>query len=648
MTVVSPRFEQPCGFHRPSISLLRCWRIQGRWMLYTAVSIHAICICLFHGMNASSLATEAGAFEITGTAVVVDAGSTGSRLYVYSYTYAPRKSGEPQGHLQVDVPAIATKRISPGIAAFAEQVFMDANGGENAQEAPEEEKEPLKPEHGESAMSGEQFHSDAASSKTFAHYMQRLQRAALQALPNPEDQRRALVIFRGTAGMRALPQEQKQALLNAVCTNIQGWGLRYLPYKSCGVLSGDEEGALGWLALNQLLGRMPKEMSMVRLKQRQQFQEGGTGAMIEMGGASAQVVFELPLSALESSDPFAATVNTPQVETGSFLLSVKGHAHLKILRLCGKLILLFAKSYLGLGRQLALVRVAVQSLRNHYDLHASHLEEKGHPSFIAGSQANQATMLLPSSPHYEAPLSCFPQDVTLSIDLQNSHFVIDEFLPDGVDPVKTPPATRGQKCLLKDEDEARKGMSWEDLTSHLDSQAVEALAYEEAERLRNKRHTRARGVANFDGCQKDISSSWKEHEKLPFDLPKGMQLYGTENFFHFNEYVVQAEARPRFSISSFRRSAKFLCALPRIRDVLSKLHPSAAAEKAQTGCFGLVLMSQFLEDVLRLDEHRELFAVNEIDGNEVSWTTGILFVMLPDVLEKDQPTEVAGMSHDEL
>lgn len=345
MTLFRAASGDPNGCRRPSSRLLRCMRVQRRWMLLNPV---VLCTCIFVAVTALWPLTETIAPETKGNAVVIDAGSTGTRLYVYRYTYSPAQDGKPRRHLQVDVPAIATKRISPGIAAFAEQLSTKTASDEAAGEAPEEEREPLKAAQDESALSAEQFHSDAGPSKTFADYMQRLRRAAVQALQDPADQRRALVVFRGTAGMRALPEEQKQTLLKAICDNLQNWGLWYLPDKSCGVLSGHEEGVLGWLALNQLLGRMPEEMSMVRLRQ-QQFQKGGSGAMVEMGGASAQVVFELPLSVLESIDISTATANTPAVGGGSFLLPVKGHPDLKILRFCGKAILLFTRSYLGLG-----------------------------------------------------------------------------------------------------------------------------------------------------------------------------------------------------------------------------------------------------------------------------------------------------------
>lgn len=38
----------------------------------------------------------------------------------------------------------------------------------------------------------------------------------------------------------------------------------------------------------------------------------------------------------------------------------------------------------------------------------------------------------------------------------------------------------------------------------------------------------------------------------------------------------------------------------------------------------------------------------QVNGNEVSWTTGILFVLLPDVLDREQLPAVAAVPRDEL
>ena len=148
------------------------------------------------------------------------------------------------------------------------------------------------------------------------------------------------------------------------------------------------------------------------------------------------------------------------------------------------------------GRQLALVRVAERSLRKHYNLQASYLEQNLQPY-----PAGQATMSSPSSPHYEAPLACFPRDVTLSIDLQGSHFVIDEFLHDDAEATQATSEAKQQKYHAQTLEQNLTGLPWEKLISDLDLKTVESLAKEEAERLRKKRHSRARGTANFEGCQ---------------------------------------------------------------------------------------------------------------------------------------------------
>src|SRR5699024_10612543 len=114
---------------------------------------------------------------------------------------------------------------------------------------------------------------------------------------------------------------KQKTLMFAICENLKTWGLLYKPHIACSVLSGVEEGVLGWLSLNYLLNRISAETGAV-IKQNKQIkqeeythnaqhtpqnnihlqQNNTTGAMIEMGGASAQVVFELPLSILQREE----------------------------------------------------------------------------------------------------------------------------------------------------------------------------------------------------------------------------------------------------------------------------------------------------------------------------------------------------------
>ena len=90
------------------------------------------------------------------------------------------------------------------------------------------------------------------------------------------------VLVSATAGLRAIPPEKASAILD----NCYNWLRRHTPFnvnrKGVALLSGKDEGALGWLSLNFLAKRLP---GMERAKD-------GTLAGVEMGGASAQVTFE--------------------------------------------------------------------------------------------------------------------------------------------------------------------------------------------------------------------------------------------------------------------------------------------------------------------------------------------------------------------
>ncbi|XP_026193879.1 uncharacterized protein LOC34622752 [Cyclospora cayetanensis] len=634
------------------------------------MNVAAATICAAVAVVAGTVFQNVAAINTKGTTVVIDAGSTGTRLYVYTYSYGSPEDRAPR-RLQVDVPALATKRMSPGIAAFADEALLGGVRGATGEETFEEEKEGASLPPLDSALSGEQFHSDLTPCKTFQGYMHRLKRAALEALPTWSDRSRSLILFRGTAGVRALPEDKKEALMQDICHTLEHWGLWYIKGTSCGVLSGHEEGVLGWLALNQLLGRMQGDLAMVRLVSKGSLQKSPlekdvkpavqnaeTAAMIEMGGASAQVVFELPQSALKDEDLVAAAAaatalatagvsnaHTPNAGTrSSFLYPLEGHEDIKVLKLRGQTILLFTRSYLGLGRQLALVRVTVRSLRLHYEQHISHLH-KHHRLYPFPSspllkeeaaawttEGLSGAPLLPSAPQYEAPLPCFPADVRLSIDLNSSHFVFDEFLHHDADTTDAEQeqgsndrslsggkessvcgqgaasgrVDKRRACVIRTTDadggEATPSAAsptplahinpphaatWEKVMASSDVEAIKAESLDEAERIRRKRITRARGIADFEGCRK---------------------------------YVIQSPSRPSFSIASFRRSAASLCALKNVKDVLKRIHPSAATEKAQTGCFGLVLMAQFLEDILRLEAERELLAVNEVRRGALEWS----------------------------
>lgn len=95
------------------------------------------------------------------------------------------------------------------------------------------------------------------------------------------------VFLMATAGMRLLPLDEQQVLMEKTCHYIKensgfftsdcGTHIRTIP--------GELEGVYGWVAVNYLMGGFDRQ-------QQQQQQQQHTFGFLDMGGASAQIAFE--------------------------------------------------------------------------------------------------------------------------------------------------------------------------------------------------------------------------------------------------------------------------------------------------------------------------------------------------------------------
>lgn len=182
--------------------------------------------------------------------VILDAGSSGTRVYVYNWkTAANARASDSASELQ-RLPEIKTKKkwrkkVHPGVSTFGEK--------------PEE----VGPEH-----------------------LKELVEFALEIVPEDEVEKTPIFLL-ATAGMRLLPELQRAEVLENICGYFQRETKFQLP--DCGlhvqVIPGETEGLYGWIAANYLLGGFdaPGE------------HEHGNGhhtyGFLDMGGASAQIAF---------------------------------------------------------------------------------------------------------------------------------------------------------------------------------------------------------------------------------------------------------------------------------------------------------------------------------------------------------------------
>lgn len=182
--------------------------------------------------------------------LVFDAGSSGTRVYVYSWlkANAARRKGDEED-LQ-SLPSIKTKKkwikkVHPGISTFGSTPEL------------------VGPDH-----------------------LKDLVDFALDIVPKKEIENTPVFLL-ATAGMRLLPDDQRAAVLQHVCSYFQQNTKFQLP--DCNlhvqVIPGETEGLYGWIAANYLLGGFDAP------DQHNHGNGHHTYGFLDMGGASAQIAF---------------------------------------------------------------------------------------------------------------------------------------------------------------------------------------------------------------------------------------------------------------------------------------------------------------------------------------------------------------------
>ncbi|KAM8841822.1 ectonucleoside triphosphate diphosphohydrolase 7-like isoform 1-T1 [Synchiropus picturatus] len=192
--------------------------------------------------------------------VVVDCGSSGSRVFVY---YWPPHNGNP--HTLLDIRQMrdqdlrpVVKKIKPGISTRAQ--------------AP-----------------------DSASD-----YLQPLLSFAAAHVPQQKHKETPLYIL-CTAGMRLLPDSQQAAILEDLVSDVPLQFDFLFSRSHAEVISGKQEGVYAWIGINFVLGRFDhadEEYATVEVttgsQNQQPISRRRTVGIMDMGGASLQIAYEVP------------------------------------------------------------------------------------------------------------------------------------------------------------------------------------------------------------------------------------------------------------------------------------------------------------------------------------------------------------------
>lgn len=185
--------------------------------------------------------------------------------------------------------------------------------------------------------------------------------------------------------MRLLPPAQQAAVLSSACDYMQTFPFHL---SSCAdqvrIISGEEEGLYGWIAVNYLMDGFDKHEHAIDSERRK---HSSTYGFLDMGGASTQIAFE-------PSD-------VEQVRHADNLLEVK------LRLLSGKDVRhpVFVTTWLGFGTNQARNRYVDQEIRTH--LRASDAEHPHLPPGDGEGLATERPVVLVDDP-------CLPKDLLLS------------------------------------------------------------------------------------------------------------------------------------------------------------------------------------------------------------------------------------------
>ncbi|KAL9186109.1 hypothetical protein ACHAXT_005347 [Thalassiosira profunda] len=197
--------------------------------------------------------------------LMIDAGSTGSRMHVYEFEprvlatkwdVAEAVSGKKLSHPSTE--SRWTERLRPGISDFAH------------------------------------IESDEKLEAALAKYLEPLISFAKSVLHEKADQFDEFPIFlKATAGLRTIPSEKRQRVISTVRKLFSNE--TYCPFwdekERVRVISGEEEAVYGWAGINYLMG------NLMQASEGAGEANGGaiqTYGALDMGGASAQISFYQP------------------------------------------------------------------------------------------------------------------------------------------------------------------------------------------------------------------------------------------------------------------------------------------------------------------------------------------------------------------
>lgn len=197
--------------------------------------------------------------------IVIDAGSSGSRIQIYSWLHHELARSI---YVSEGKPLNVMPRIEPGVQEGDEWQLKVMPG----------------------------ISTFASNPQDVGPYLEPLLDRALEVIP-PDKLASTPIYLLATAGMRLLSSEQQQNILTEICHYLRRNYTFHLQDCSANirVITGEEEGIFGWTAVNYLLDGFDSHAKSDRklaLSESHRGQHSSTFGFLDLGGASAQIAFE--------------------------------------------------------------------------------------------------------------------------------------------------------------------------------------------------------------------------------------------------------------------------------------------------------------------------------------------------------------------
>lgn len=195
-------------------------------------------------------------------ALMIDAGSQGTRIHVYEFKrrvlYSPQELTDALNGFKLSIPTTNTRwtnRLSPGLDSLAS------------------------------------FQDDDQLRQELINYLGPLLNFARTVLDGKQsDWYRYPIYLKATGGLRTLPTPDRIRLINAVRDLFQNKTFNPFEFSDverARVISGEEEAMYGWAAVNFAIGTLVKDSE----GKGEVLNPHRTWGMLEMGGASTQIAW---------------------------------------------------------------------------------------------------------------------------------------------------------------------------------------------------------------------------------------------------------------------------------------------------------------------------------------------------------------------